>query len=213
MQLLLISGREHDIYGNALTSMHRLRHKVFIQKLKWPKSRKGPIHAVSGMEFDDFDVEEAYYIVHLHESGVVDGCLRMLPTTQPYLLGECYPNLIDGEVPCAVDVWEVSRFAADTSLAPDNILALLLCGMIEFGLALSLRSIISVSDIRIERLIDKAGLKRERLGSTLFTGTDTAAAERYEVSVDAHRALQKYIKVKESVLKRTEILDSNKMAA
>ncbi|WP_247517857.1 acyl-homoserine-lactone synthase [Bradyrhizobium sp. 190] len=40
--------------------MHRLRHRVFIEELQWPV---GVIRSVNGMEYDQFDIPFAHYIV------------------------------------------------------------------------------------------------------------------------------------------------------
>lgn len=167
-------------FRQELASMHRLRHKIFIENLKWPL---GPIQAVNGMEFDQFDGPNAHYIVRLNDTGAVDACCRLLPTEGPYLLAEVFPDLIEsGTPPRAADTWEVSRFAADAATAPRNIVGQLVAAMLEVGLANGLNHFVSVSDIRIEPLLRRAGWNPKRMGTTRQTTTDTVAAELYEVS-------------------------------
>ncbi len=52
-------------------------------------------------------------MVAQNDTGEIIGTARLLPTTQPYLLGEVFPQLMNGlPVPACEDVWELSRFAA-----------------------------------------------------------------------------------------------------
>ncbi|MFD2272858.1 acyl-homoserine-lactone synthase [Undibacterium arcticum] len=65
------------------------------------------------MELDQFDRPDTLYVATQDDEGQVNGCARLLPTDRPYLLGEVFPELMNGLVPpCTPDVWELSRFAA-----------------------------------------------------------------------------------------------------
>lgn len=164
-------------------SMHRLRHRVFIEELKWPL---GPIRSVNGMEYDQFDISSAHYIVRINEEGEVDACTRLLPTSGPYLLGDIFGDLISTiQRPSSNMIWETSRFCADRKTAPKNIVGLLVAAMLEFGLTRNITNYVSVSDIRIEPLLRRSGWTPQRIGNPVFTGTDTAAGELFEVSEKA----------------------------
>lgn len=180
---LHIPPEHHRRYRRELASMHRLRHKIFIDQLHWPL---GPIRSIDGMEYDQFDGPDAHYIVRINDEGVVDACCRLLSTEGPYLLADIFPDLIESGVPPrARDIWEVSRFAADTDTTPRNIVGQLVAAMLEVGTAHGLRHYVSVSDIRIEPLLRRAGWPPTRMGKTRQTTTDTVAAEIYEVSLPA----------------------------
>ncbi|UUZ50691.1 hypothetical protein LP420_13640 [Massilia sp. B-10] len=74
---------------------------------------KWDLKTSDGLELDQFDRPDTLYMVSQDELGQVNGCARLLPTSQPYLLGEVFPELMNGlPVPCSPDVWELSRFAA-----------------------------------------------------------------------------------------------------
>lgn len=177
---LHISPDQHRRYRSELASMHRLRHRIFLDELKWPLD---PIQSINGMEYDQFDTPEARYIVRFNESGEVDACCRLLPTEGPYLLADIFPDLIEsGAPPRRTDIWEVSRFAADNTTAPRNIVGQLVASMLEVGLQHGLNHYVSVSDIRIEPLLRRAGWEPRRMGHARSTTTDTVAAEIYEVS-------------------------------
>lgn len=174
--LLLISRDNAHFHWDALASMHQLRRTVFKERLAWD------VNVINGLEIDQFDLPDAHYLVHIAPDGRVNACTRLLPTTGPYLLADVFPELVDSGMPHEQDIWESTRFCADQVTAPANIAAILMAGMLEFGLYAGLRAYVSVSDIRMEPIMRRAGWNPVRLGGTIETGTDTAAAEWLEVS-------------------------------
>lgn len=174
--LLIISKENASLHWDALACMHHLRRQIFSERLSWD------VTVINGLEIDQFDVPDAHYLVHQDAAGRVDGCTRLLPTTGPYLLGDVFAGLVDGEPPRDPRIWESTRFCADHERAPRNIAALLMAGMLEFGLARGLTAFVSVSDVRMEPIMRRAGWDPTRLGGTMAAGTDTAAAERLTVS-------------------------------
>jgi N-acyl-L-homoserine lactone synthetase len=176
----VLSAANMQECSDDFASMHRLRHRVFIEELNWPV---GIIRSVNGMEFDQFDIPFAHYIVRLNSEGQVDACTRLLPTTGPYLLGDVFSHLIQTiDRPNSPAIWETTRFCADRRTAPKNIVGQLVAAMIEFGLAHGITNYVSVSDIRIEPLLRRHGWESERIGEPWATGTDMAAGELFEVT-------------------------------
>lgn len=180
---LLINQSNREKFRWEISSMHRLRYRIFVEELKW---NSPSIQVVDGMEFDQFDLESAHYIVRLNEEGEVDACTRLLPTDGPYLLGDVFPDLVEVmPIPHNNHTWETSRFCADRRTAPKNIVGLLVAAMLEFGLSVDMQNYVSISDIRIEPLLKRHGWNPVRLGEPKFTGTDYAAGEIFEVSMEA----------------------------
>ncbi|WP_175710895.1 acyl-homoserine-lactone synthase [Burkholderia ambifaria] len=104
--LTLLSGRSADLSRETMNRLAEFRHKVFIQELGWS------LPTGDGIEFDDFDHADTLYVVACDRNGEIVGCGRLLPTDEPYLLGEVFPDLMGGaSLPCARNVWELSRFA------------------------------------------------------------------------------------------------------
>ncbi len=87
----ILSDGNRGTGRGLFASMHRLRHKIFIEEQSWPL---GDICSLCGMERDDFDVPSATYIVRVNGQGDVDACMRLLPTSGPYLLGIKFGDLI-----------------------------------------------------------------------------------------------------------------------
>ena len=183
--LIMVNKENSSRYGRELSSMHRLRKKVFKDEMKWP------VNVISEMEFDQFDNDDACYLMHINpKDGEVDGSTRLIPTTKPYLLGDVFPQLIaSGNVPREENIWETTRFCSDTDRAPKEMIGILAAGMLEFALMNGIKEYVSVSDIRIEPLIKRYGWVPERLGDVIDTGTEKAAGERFLVSPWTYRVV------------------------
>lgn len=69
--------------------MHRLRGRVFKERLDWDVSVTG------GLEIDQYDAFKPTYLLALQRRGVV-GSVRLLPTTGRNMLADTFPVLLDG---------------------------------------------------------------------------------------------------------------------
>lgn len=64
-------------------------------------------------ELDEFDDIHANYIIVADPEGNHLGSARLLPTTQPHILDDLFPELCAGPVPAGPDVFEITRFCLD----------------------------------------------------------------------------------------------------
>lgn len=107
------------------------------------------------------------------------------------MLNEAFPALLaNGPIAGSADIWESSRFALDVHAdAPKAALAAptyeLFAGMVEFGLAHRLVKILTVTDVRMERILRRAQWPLERLSAPRAIGNTMAVAGYLEVSKDA----------------------------
>ncbi len=161
-------------------SMHRLRHEVFFERMGWQVPTTGEF------EVDYFDVScDPAYVIHQDEQGEVDGCMRLLPTDGPYLLRDCFPQLM-GDHPMVTepDVLEVSRFAVRCpspalrrrSGASGAIALKLMTGATEYALAHGFRGFVAVADLRMERVLRLAGCQTTRFAAPVSFGHEPAVA-------------------------------------
>jgi N-acyl-L-homoserine lactone synthetase len=167
---------------STLHKMHRLRKQVFSDRLGWSV-------AVSGdLEFDEYDALGPVYVLSETAEGELLGCVRLLPTMGSYMLRDTFAVLLDGsEAPASELVWEASRFAvAKHSVKGDGGLARatyeLLIGVLQFSLDHDIEAIVCVVDLRMERVLRRAGWPMQRLGPERRVGSTIAAAGRLEVS-------------------------------
>jgi acyl homoserine lactone synthase len=200
--LQLITSDRYGEFGDDLAEMHRLRYRVFKERLDWE------VETAGDLEVDSFDALQPSYLLLKGASGAVTGCVRLLPCTGPTMLRDTFPILLDGKnAPSASDVWESSRFALDDhkgALAGENAVAsptyALFAGMVEFGLAHSLKKIVTVTDARMERILRRAGWPLERIGAPRELGNTKAVAGFLEVSREALARLRSAGKLKGPVL-------------
>src|SRR6185437_10908809 len=93
---------------DALTDMHRLRYRVFKERLGWD------VETAGDLEIDEFDALQPAYLLLRTEDGRLAGCVRLLPSSGPTMLRDTFPALLpSGPMLEAHDVWESSRFALD----------------------------------------------------------------------------------------------------
>lgn len=197
----LIAPEHHAEFTDILEEMHRLRCRVFSQRLEWD------VHVADGLEIDQYDGLHPVYLLS-RAGGHLQGCVRLLPSLGPTMLGDVFPALTDGKpVPQDRTIWESSRFAlelASGSARSEKGLAEatfeLFAGMIEFGLSRSLTEIVTVTDVRIERILRRAQWPLQRLGSAHSIGNTIAVAGTLEISHHALRQLRQACGIRRRVL-------------
>jgi acyl homoserine lactone synthase len=174
---------------------------VFKERLDWDVSVAG------GLEIDQYDTFMPTYLLALEQSEVV-GCVRLLPTTGRNMLADTFPVLLDGHAaPNAARIWESSRFCVDTKnvgATAENGLReatfLLFAAMIEWGKQLDLQAIATVTDLRMERILRRAGWKLNRLGPPRQIGATQAVAGLLPVTDNALGAIRAAGKISERAI-------------
>lgn len=182
----LITQASYGDLSNALVGMYRLRHRVFKLRMAWDVQTSGD------MEIDHFDALHPVYLTQLGDAGKVQGSVRLLPTLGPTMLGDTFPMLLEGHpVPSSARIWESSRFAIDVSAdAPKGDHGItraayeLFAGMVEFGLSRDLTDIVTVTDVRMERILRRAGWPLRRIGNPAAIGNTMAVAGYLAISSD-----------------------------
>ncbi len=175
------------LYGNAASltepvfqELGKYRRDIFIEKLGWE------LALTNDLELDQFDRQDTIYVLARDEHRQVIGCARLLPTTSPYLLGEIFPNLLNGLLPpSSTDVWELSRFAATGDLGhgscsgpqhPSKLALEILNVAADYARRQGAKRLITVSPIGMERLLQKTGFHTHRAGPPiLVAGHPTVA--------------------------------------
>lgn len=164
--------------------MHRLRYRVFKERLAWS------VETVEDQEIDRFDTVGPSYILYLDNTATIRGCVRLIPTSGPNMLRDVFPDLVPAQaMPHDPRIWESSRFAVDLTRAVQSenisVSIQLFAGMIEFGLSSGLDAIVTVTDTRIERILRRAKWPLERIGEPQIIGVTEAVAGKLEISMNA----------------------------
>ena len=188
----LIAPGYYGEFTDELQAMHRLRYRVFRERLDWDVQVSGDL------ELDTFDTLNPYYLLLRDCDGGIAGCVRLLPSTGPTMLRDTFPELLEGQsAPEEDDVWESSRFALD--LPPSAAKEAggisigtyeLFAAMIEFGLSRNLSRIVTVTDMRMERILRRAGWPLGRLCEPQMIGNTRALAGYLDVSEESLMAVR-----------------------
>ena len=100
----VITGANRHLYELELLAHFRLRHEIYVVERNWTNLTRP-----DGLERDQFDNEDATYIL-ASEKGQIIGGSRLVPTTRPHLLSEVFPYLASVRgLPRAVDIYEWTR--------------------------------------------------------------------------------------------------------
>jgi len=103
-------------YSSAMTdelfrSMFEDRKRVFVDLLKWD------VPVIDGRyEVDQFDSDNATYIVIPGPYGRHSGSARLLATDDAHILGSIFPNLCEAPPPSGPDILEITRFCLSRRL-------------------------------------------------------------------------------------------------
>lgn len=178
MQVIVIPAGAGRCRRNLVEAHHRLRARVFSDRLGWD------VKIADGLEIDGFDALDPVYVLALGPSDRVVGCARLLPATGPTMLADVFPSLLPegGWHPHAAMV-ESSRFCVDTigqQDRPGNFLheatLIMLSGIVDWCLRTGMREIVTVTDLRFERILARAGWPMLRIGAPKQIGVTMAVA-------------------------------------
>lgn len=165
-----------DFKSRDLWEMHKLRAKVFKDRLGWE------VPVLSGMEIDGYDALDPYYMM-IREPGssALRGCWRLLPTEGPYMLKDSFAELLHGEpAPQDPHTWELSRFAIETDcdsrFGLSQITMESFSEMVLYGRRNGIDRYVTVTTTSLERLVRRAGVNITRLGPPVQIGIEQAVA-------------------------------------
>lgn len=175
MSLQIQIATRRDFPNHQLGDMHRLRAKVFRERMGWD------VPLMSGMEIDGYDAIEPTYMMISESDGSLRGCWRILPTEGPYMLKDSFPQLLHGqEAPADPKIWELSRFAIETegrhSFGFSEVAMESIGEIIAYGHRMGIEQYVTVTTTAIERLLRRAGVVISRFGPPIQIGVENAIA-------------------------------------
>lgn len=178
MQIITISPDRYVDHSSLLRQMLRLRAAVFGKRLEWDVSIS------DAGERDEYDDLNPTYILAVTDGQMVVGCARLLPALGPTMLERTFPQLLaSGSLVASASVVESSRFCVDTSLAAGRgggqlhlATLTMFAGIIEWSMANGYDEIVTATDLRFERILNRAGWPMKRLGDPVAIGNTVAIA-------------------------------------
>lgn len=178
MQVLALSTPRTILEAHLLHTHYQLRARVFSDRLGWE------VDVAAGCESDRFDALPPTYVVAIAETGRLAGCARLLPALGPTMVADVFPSLLpDGRFNSHAAMIESSRFCVDTALAEGRgngsvheATLTMFAGIIEWCIANGYTEIVTVTDLRFERILARVGWPLQRLGEPKKIGVTMAVA-------------------------------------
>lgn len=175
-----------------LEQHHRLRARVFANRLGWE------VNVIDGRESDSFDELRPTYILATSNSGQVAGCARLLPALGPTMAADVFPSLLPGgRLQAHSAMIESSRFCVDTTLteargggAVHEVTVTMFAGIIEWCMINGYTEIVTVTDLRFERILARVGWALQRLGEPKKIGVTMAVAGILPADADTFQRLR-----------------------
>ncbi|MBM7324785.1 GNAT family N-acetyltransferase [Agrobacterium sp. S2] len=192
MHIMAIAAPRNVVEEKLLEDHHRLRARVFSDRLGWDVNVDG------GKERDAFDDLGPTYILAVSKEDRVLGCARLLPAVGPTMVGDVFSSLLtDGNLHSHDTMIESSRFCVDTSQEAaerpsrvhETTLAMF-AGIVEWSLLNGYTEIVTVTDPRFERILSRVDWPLQRIGQARKIGTTTAVAGILPVSSMIFERLQ-----------------------
>lgn len=184
----IVCGALHDRHfaEHYAEPMYRLRYEVFHRRLGWD------VKAEQGMERDQFDDADSVYLLATDAGDQVCGGWRLRPTTRHYMLSDIFPQLLGGQPPPRHrHIWEISRFAVDTSVVArtagfsmGETARRLVRDTVRFAVDNHISQYVLVTSTAVERLLTGTGLVLHRFGPPIKIGRVWSVA--CWVDIDAH---------------------------
>lgn len=178
METYALSDASTDLERQMLDRQHQLRARIFAGRMGWD------VEVRDRREKDRYDDLDPTYIVALTNDSDVAGCARLLPATGPTMLRDTFPQLLPaGRLRIHSGMIESSRFCVDTTLSASrgggklhHGTLTMFAAIIEWSMANGYSEIVTVTDLRFERILKRAGWPMARLGEPHTIGNTRAVA-------------------------------------
>jgi len=179
MNVLALSAPSTPNESDLLKRHHELRAQVFSARLGWE------VNVEAGRESDEFDALSPTYILATTRDDRLAGAARLLPALGPTMVAKVFPSLLpNGRLNAHAAMVESSRFCVDTSLAEGRgegavheATLSMFAGIVEWCVVNGFSEIVTVTDLRFERILARVGWQFKRLAEPRRIGVTVAVAD------------------------------------
>jgi acyl homoserine lactone synthase len=197
----IIDGRFRHRFAEEIDAMHKIRKKVFFDRMKWQVS------VINNWEIDGFDALSPIYLVCVNDKNKVVGGLRLLPTMGFTMINDTFSLLLpDSNRVESPLIWESSRFSvdhdADVAIGKKGLsraTAELGLAMNELGVQTGLTHIVTVYDALMHRVLKRAGCAGVPIAPPRMIGNVLTYAVFFEVGAATEGALRGASEIERSV--------------
>ena len=201
----IVTAENRKLYEKELLEHHRIRHDIYIHENKWKN-----LKVENGCESDQFDNDDAIYILAIEDGRVVGGS-RFMPTIKPHLLSEVFPSLAGVKgVPRSPDVFEWTRLFAvaerrDRKGFDGHVTGQVLCGGLEFLLGEEAAGFTIVTEAYWLARTHSWGWKLSPLGLPALIEGEWLVASYIAIDVETLHATRQRYGIEEPVIVRNGI--------
>jgi len=173
----VVDNTNFHLFPRTIDQLFRVRHSVFVEEKGWKQFERDGIY-----EKDQYDTDDATYVVALDNLDNVIGCFRLYPTVMPHMLSEQFPHLVQGKVIRRTDILELTRFHLCKTNRQSSPYLELLTAVPEIGLELRLSGFTAlVRTLRIPVML-AAGLLITPTGLPVLIDGESHMSVLFEVS-------------------------------
>jgi N-acyl-L-homoserine lactone synthetase len=165
-----VTGANATLYKRQLIELHEKRYQYYVEARGW-----SDLIVKDGGEYDEFDTDQAVYLLNLTKDGHLRASFRIMPTTAPYLLTKL-SEFVDGPPPASPHIWDMTRWiitpqerrkdGQHRSIAQ----AELGCGLFEFAQTRNITHYTTLLDTYLLPRLEVSGWTFEPLGSERVYG-------------------------------------------
>ena len=201
----LVQGHRRNAFPREMEGMHRLRPKVFRDRMGWD------VAVIRDWGVDGFDALDPLYLLSIDENNRIVGTLRLLPTTGFTMINDVFAELLpEGEPIVSPLIWESSRFAvdrdADIPIGPNGVsraTAELGLGINAVGMQLGLTHVVTVYDALVHRALKRGHCAGEPMDPAKRIGGRLSYLALYEVSHETEETVRAASGIHGDVLEET----------
>jgi acyl-homoserine lactone synthase len=190
----VIDRHNRDRFRRSLDQQFRLRRDVFVAERGWKDFDRG------AYETDQYDTDDAVYLVSLDKTDTVVGGMRLYPTLKPHMLSETFSHMIDGPVPQRSDMLELTRFALAAHARDSRTYCEMFLGLLEYGLSEGLAGTTALMRTLRIPVIQNIGMKVAPLGLPREIDGELQTAVLIEMSEESLARVRKSAGRVESVV-------------
>ena len=191
-------------YPAQLDEMFRMRHQYYVQDNGWQS-----LHSNNGRETDEFDNDEAVYLMGLDNEGHVASTVRLNPTMGDNFTARHHEAYIEGKPPRSHEIWDLTRFMVDPryrgavkskSLKTGQEVG---CGVLEFAMSKGVSHITSICETHLFERLNKIGWTFRTMGPVVKSDDDKSVAQAIilDVNQEMLRRMRSFDRVTQSVLR------------
>lgn len=177
-----------DRTGTALAAMFAARKHVFVDLLGWDL----PLQE-ERFEIDQFDDDDAGYVLldgagHAHR-----GSARLLGTEAPHILADLFPSLCAGPVPRGPEIREITRFCIEPGLSrayQREVRNELVSALAHHAACTGIKVYTAVAGLAWFRQISRFGWECSALGEPRLINGETLVGLRIEIGPDVTSRLR-----------------------